>query len=552
MYWKQISKPYLIIGLLIIIIGSAGSGFQTARAENGANHEELLAPDIIRAAVETWVQTYTPDPRIDTAVALLESYEKDGSTWAYIAHLTDGGYCLCGASELVLPVYFYSPQGTYDPRNPNCRAILREIADRTRILQSALNQNSPEIAQYLDALSARARDWNDLARGRTPPPRDGRNPFPDPVAMELELTCEWDQPSPYNDHCPAPSPIPPWDEHVVVGCNQVAMAQTMYYWKWPAQGEGTHTWDYDVRWVAVGHWVSEPLAVDPGIPSNWPVGAVGEAEYERLRWNSSTHSLEMTGHWDNSLYGLAKNLSTDTAYLAALGGLWNQLSPINYSSTVSPGTTFYDWAIMPHSAQEPPGPGEEAIARLCFHVGATSEAAWGLGYTCGCHADQATALKTNFRYDDDAKQQSCDMITMVEEIQWIRPVGMGGGSAEGGGHAWVIHGYDANYTNWRFLMNMGWGGGADGWYTLDNVPGEYHLYQSNLIHVAPLNVRFVGDITSGDGSPNNPYKNIEEALAAVADYTTLIFKADSVNTFSSPTLVIDKPLLLKGEGISIE
>ena len=60
------------------------------------------------------------------------------------------------------------------------------------------------------------------------------------------------------------------------------------------------------------------------------------------------------------------------------------------------------------------------------------------------------------------------------------------------------------------------------------------------------NVRFVGAGNAGDGSPNDPYKNIEEAIAEAPDHATLIFKAGSVNTFAASTLVIDRPFTLRG------
>ena len=43
-----------------------------------------------------------------------------------------------------------------------------------------------------------------------------------------------------------------------------------------------------------------------------------------------------------------------------------------------------------------------------------------------------------------------------------------------------------------------------------------------------------------------------EALAEALDYTTLIFQAGSINTFSAGTLIIDRPLILKGYNVTIE
>ena len=43
---------------------------------------------------------------------------------------------------------------------------------------------------------------------------------------------------------------------------------------------------------------------------------------------------------------------------------------------------------------------------------------------------------------------------------------------------------------------------------------------------------FIGADVSGNGSPDEVYKNIEEALDNVTDGTILVFKAGSMNTFS--------------------
>jgi hypothetical protein len=115
------------------------------------------------------------------------------------------------------------------------------------------------------------------------------------------------------------------------------------------------------------------------------------------------------------------------------------------------------------------------------------------------------------------------------------------------GHSWVVYGYNKG-TN-EFKINMGWGGNSDGWYTLDKMP--FNPDQSYVTRIAPLNVvKFVGNSTSGDGSPDNPHKDIEEALQSVPDTGTLIFKAGSTNTFSVNTFIIDRPLTFKGGNIT--
>ena len=94
---------------------------------------------------------------------------------------------------------------------------------------------------------------------------------------------------------------------------------------------------------------------------------------------------------------------------------------------------------------------------------------------------------------------------------------------------------------------MGWGGGSDGWYSLDTVPKGLTNSLEQVTRIAPYDaVRVVGAGSSGDGSPDSPYQNIEESISKAANGTTLIFKAGSFNSFSASQLTITKPLTLKG------
>lgn len=54
-------------------------------------------------------------------------------------------------------------------------------------------------------------------------------------AVEPLITCKWDQNTPYNDLCPEYKV----GEKSATGCIATAMAQVMYYHKWPKQGTGS-------------------------------------------------------------------------------------------------------------------------------------------------------------------------------------------------------------------------------------------------------------------------------------------------------------------------
>src|SRR5678816_37584 len=77
-----------------------------------------FSEDKVRRAVEHWVRRVPAERRADAAVEKTEPLVQDGSLAGYVVHLAKGGYCLAGADSLVLPVYWYSPTGRYDPSNP--------------------------------------------------------------------------------------------------------------------------------------------------------------------------------------------------------------------------------------------------------------------------------------------------------------------------------------------------------------------------------------------------------------------------------------------------
>jgi hypothetical protein len=501
-----------------------------------------LTENQVRSAVETWVRNVTAHARPDAVIERMEPHQVQGKTVAYISHLMNGGFCLCGADDLVLPVYFYSPQGTYDPSIPDYQDILWEIAERVKFLQKGLEEKDPSLQPYHQALSERASFWQDLIAGRILPRIEKKGVKGEPVRMELDLTCTWRQGSPYNDLCPQLTPAA--DEHTLVGCGATAMSQIMYYWKWPNTGVGTGSTVYNYRWR--NNWDNEPLASDPVIPAGYPWTG-------RLDWdNTGGGRLRMNGYWDETLYADAQDIDSAAAYLNALETLWNRLTHASTNCNANFGTTTYQWSLIQdvhddvaHDA------GDTAVATLCYHAGIAIENNYGVSESGAPSDNVEGAFQDHFRYDTDADYQERDINKMTTEILWLRPFYFHG-SKPAGGHNWVVFGYNKGTDpNRQFLMNMGHGGVSD-WYSCDSVPGDYNNNQKHVIQIAPQNVvKFVGAASLGDGSPDDPYRDIEEAVAEAPNGATLIFKAGSDNTFSAVTLTITKPLTLKGVDVVI-
>jgi hypothetical protein len=503
---------------------------------------EELTEQQVQTAVETWVRHVTADARPDAVIVEMEPYLVDGRTAAYIAHLAEGGFCLCGNDDLVLPVYLYCPQDRYDPENPNFQYVLWEIYARTEALTQAVRERSLIIQEHEPELASRSLSWQELAAGRVPERVfSGEEAMAAPSMMELAFTPVWGQGSPYNDQCPE---LPPGSGiHTIVGCTATMTSQLMYYWQWPHAGVGSHSVAYHWRWRNI--WDEEPLATNPNIPANWGGGG-------RLEWTAASGGrLRMNGDWDISVYNSARQISSDAAYLSALEILWNRLNQTITTCNANFGATTYDWSVMQDSHTDPPDDGDADVAELCYQVAVSIDTSFGIWASGSDNWRVPDPIVNFFQYDPDISYGPPVTSQMQEEIQWLRPLGFSG-SGPPGGHAWVVFGYNTSTSQYK--MNMGWPGQGNniGWYALDNIPLDLNANHRQLIRIAPSNVvQFVGNTGSGDGSPDNPYEGIEEALQNAPDAATLIFKAGSINTFTSSPLVLNRPLTLKGYNVTI-
>lgn len=120
----------------------------------------------------------------------------------YVFNVGEGqGYVIAGADDRIPTVLGYSDRGSFDPENipANMQAWLREYSRQMAYLNS-----HPEAAAPRTTVSGNA-----IA------------PMLDPIA--------WGQGSPYNNRCPKQGSKP-----CLTGCVATAMAQILYYWKYPA------------------------------------------------------------------------------------------------------------------------------------------------------------------------------------------------------------------------------------------------------------------------------------------------------------------------------
>ena len=138
------------------------------------------------------------------------------------------------------------------------------------------------------------------------------------------------------------------------------------------------------------------------------------------------------------------------------------------------GNTTYDWDNMPNVLDNNSTEAEKlATGTLCFHCGVTIDMGYGPDGSGGASGPIPGVMHTYFNYCDAIVQlRRNDFETETWKAMVREQFDMGwpmyyGGCDNGGCHAFVCDGYDDNDM---FHFNLGWGGGSDGWYLIDDAP----------------------------------------------------------------------------------
>ena len=208
-----------------------------------------------------------------------------------------------------------------------------------------------------------------------------------PEAVAPLCTDAWTQDAPYHNLTPIVD-----STHCKTGCVATAMSQVMYYYKYPRQGTGSHTYS-DVKGCK-----------------------------ETLTADFSAHTYE----WDYML---------------------DSYEGINYSERQA-----------------------QAVALLSSDCGISVEMQYGVESSGAESIRQPYALFNYFGYDPGMRTVYRDFYSRSElhaiirnELAEHRPV-LCSAHDTGGGHAFVIDGYD---NQGLYHINWGWGGWCDGYYNID-------------------------------------------------------------------------------------
>jgi len=147
----------------------------------------------------------------------------------YIFTLNPQGFIAIAAEEASYPVLAYSFRNNYAADN--------QPAAFSDWMEGYLRQIEAIRSKGLLADTVIRASWRNLL-DPAPLPATGKNPLGDIAPL---LTTTWNQTFPYNALCPADAGAGNgYEGHVPAGCTAIAMAQVMYYWRYPSHGQGDH------------------------------------------------------------------------------------------------------------------------------------------------------------------------------------------------------------------------------------------------------------------------------------------------------------------------
>lgn len=172
------------------------------------------------------------------------------------------------------------------------------------------------------------------------------------------------------------------------------------------------------------------------------------------------------------------------------------------------GNTTYNWSNMPNSLNSSsPTSQKNAVAELLYHCGVSVDMNYGDNGSGAYTGDAMLALGNYFDYNSqqmsyDSKNNSSNWDWKIKnDLDNNRPILYRGEKSSGGGHAFVLDGYQGSSNN-HYHFNWGWGSYFNNYCYLSSlVPANttgynYSYNQQGIFGIEP---------NGGTGSPNVQY-----------------------------------------------
>ena len=154
-------------------------------------------------------------------------YGSQGNPLFYLFNFEGGGFVIVSADKNAEPILAYSPTGKFsmDGENPAAKDWVNVYAEE---IAYAVKNNTVPTAEMVSK-------WEEAEKGNFSAKTQKA------AVVEPLLTSKWNQNRYYNTLCPdtiQPQSMVSYDDHTPNGCVALAMAQIMYYHRYPVNGVG--------------------------------------------------------------------------------------------------------------------------------------------------------------------------------------------------------------------------------------------------------------------------------------------------------------------------
>ncbi len=149
----------------------------------------------------------------------------------YVVNFNSEGFVIVAGDDRVQPILAFSDEGAFvsDNMPDHIRFFLDGYTDEIQYTIDNQQEISADIQQQWDALISESHVL----------PKDGNV-----VVGPLLGNNQWNQTKYYNNLCPADATgNVAYGGHAAVGCGALVMGQVMRYWRYPATGTGSHSYN---------------------------------------------------------------------------------------------------------------------------------------------------------------------------------------------------------------------------------------------------------------------------------------------------------------------
>jgi hypothetical protein len=159
----------------------------------------------------------------------------NANTDFYIFNMSNGGFVMVAANDVVSPVLGYSFQGIYNENN-----VPVQFVD---LMNNYKQQISSDVAAGLSSTPQIEADWKHLSKTSGEIASVKNTLTSSLVTVGPLCSSTWDQSCCYNMFCPYDVTSPSgYCDHVPTGCVATAMAQEMFYYGYPLHGTGSNSY----------------------------------------------------------------------------------------------------------------------------------------------------------------------------------------------------------------------------------------------------------------------------------------------------------------------